>query len=193
VLDVGCGIRPYYPYFEPYATEYVGVDVDNPAADLQGSVEELPVDDGAFDVVLCTQVLEHVAHPCQAVRELHRVTAPRGRVLASTHGVQVFHPAPTDFWRFTHTGLEKLFVRCGEWARVTVIPVGGAATCLGAMSAVYADLLLRRAHVPPLARASVWTLNTLGALVDSAVPALRRPGPGSLFLNFHIVAEKGAT
>ena len=63
------------PYFEPYADEYVGVDIGNPAADIEGSVEALPVEDGSFDLVLCTQVLEHVEHPGQAVRELARVTA----------------------------------------------------------------------------------------------------------------------
>ena len=65
-----------------------------------------------------------------------------------------------------------------------------AATCLAAMSAVYADLLFRKAHLTPVARASVWTLNSLGGLVDRAVPSLRAPIPGSLFLNFHVVAEK---
>jgi len=190
VLDVGCGIRPYYPYFEPFASEYVGVDVENPAADLEGSVEALPVEDTSFDVVLCTQVLEHVEHPGQAVRELYRVTAPGGRVLASTHGVQVYHPSPTDYWRWTHAGLAAMFERSGGWASVTVTPVGGAATCLAAMSAVYADLLFRKAHLTPIARASVWTLNSVGGLVDRAVPSLRAPIPGSLFLNFHVVAEK---
>lgn len=190
VLDVGCGIKPYLPYFEPYAESYVGVDIGNPAADLEGSVEALPVDDGSFDLVLCTQVLEHVAHPGQAVRELYRVTAPGGRVLASTHGVQVYHPSPTDYWRWTHAGLEELFGRGGDWDSITVAPVGGAATCLAAMSAVYVDILWRRARLTPLARGSVWTLNTLGALVDRAVPSLRQPIPGSLFLNFHVTADK---
>ena len=190
VLDVGCGIRPYYPYFEPYVSAYVGVDIANPAADLEGSVEALPIDDASFDVVLCTQVLEHVEHPGQAVRELRRVTVPGGRVLASTHGVQVYHPSPTDYWRWTHAGLAALFERSGDWASVTVTPVGGAATCLAAMSAVYVDLLFRKGHLTPIARASVWTLNSLGGLVDRAVPSLRAPIPGSLFLNFHVVAEK---
>jgi SAM-dependent methyltransferase len=190
VLDVGCGIRPYLPYFEPYASEYVGVDIGNPAADLEGSVEALPVPEASYDVVLCTQVLEHVADPDQAIRELSRVTAPGGRVLASTHGVQVYHPSPTDYWRWTHAGLARLFEGGGEWASVSVTPVGGAATCLGAMSAVYVDLLFRKAHLEPLARASVWTLNSIGGAVDRAVPSLRAPIPGSLFLNFHVVAEK---
>jgi SAM-dependent methyltransferase len=190
VLDVGCGIRPYFPYFEPYASEYVGVDIANPAADLEGSVEALPVPEASFDVVLCTQVLEHVGDPEQAVHELSRVTAPGGRVLASTHGVQVYHPSPTDYWRWTHSGLARLFEEGGEWASVTVTPVGGAATCLAAMSAVYVDLLFRKAHLAPVARGSVWTLNSLGGLVDRAVPSLRAPIPGSLFLNFHVVADK---
>src|SRR5207253_3205447 len=59
VLDVGCGPKPYFPFFEPYASEYVGVDIDNPAADLDGAAEDLPVPDGSYDLVLCTQVLEH--------------------------------------------------------------------------------------------------------------------------------------
>ena len=110
VLDVGCGVKPYQPYFAPWATSYVGVDLaGNPAADLAGTVEALPVEDGSFDVVLCNQVLEHCDDPAQAVRELHRVAAPGGRVLASTHGVMVYHPSPNDLWRWTHAGLERLF------------------------------------------------------------------------------------
>ena len=116
VLDVGCGPKPYYPFFAERASEYVGVDVvENPAAELRGAVEALPVDDGSFDLVLCTQVLEHCDDPAQAVRELRRVTAPGGRVLASTHGTQVYHPSPQDYWRWTHAGLRRLFEENGEW------------------------------------------------------------------------------
>jgi SAM-dependent methyltransferase len=57
VLDVGCGVKPYAPFFDPYAESYVGVDIGNPAADLEGTAEALPVEDGAFDLVLSTQVL----------------------------------------------------------------------------------------------------------------------------------------
>ena len=64
ILDVGCGPKPYYPFFADVASEYVGVDVvENPAAELLGAVEALPVEDASFDVVLCTQVLEHCDDP----------------------------------------------------------------------------------------------------------------------------------
>ena len=109
-------------------------------------------------------MLEHAGDPDQAISELHRATAPGGRVLASTHGVQVYHPAPEDHWRWTHTGLELLFLRNGDWASVGgVHPAGGTATCLAAMTGIYLDMLFRRAHVAPVAKGLVWTLNTTGA------------------------------
>jgi hypothetical protein len=35
-------------------------------------------------------------------------------------------------------------------------------------------------------------LNTAGPALDSRVPSLRAMQPGSLFLNYHVVAEKAA-
>jgi SAM-dependent methyltransferase len=194
VLDIGCGKKPYYPYFAPNASKYVGVDIDpeNPLADRVGPIEDLPVDDDSFEVVLCTQVLEHADDPDQAVSELFRVTAPGGRVLASTHGVQVYHPAPEDHWRWTHSGLELLFRRNGAWSSVRVRPAGGTATCLTALTGIYLDLLFRRLHLGPVARGPVWLLNTMGAALDRRIPALRTTRPGTIFLNYHVVAEKPA-
>jgi SAM-dependent methyltransferase len=192
ILDVGCGVKPYYPFFEPYVSEYVGVDIENPAADLTGSVEDLPVPDASFQVVLCTQVLEHATDPDRAVRELWRATAPGGRVLASTHGVQVYHPSPQDYWRWTHAGLERLFTQAAEWRSIDVRPAAGAASCLAAMTDVYVDLLFRRANLEAIGRGLVWLLNTAGMALDRRVPSLREPRPGSLFVNYHVVAEKPA-
>jgi SAM-dependent methyltransferase len=194
VLDVGCGKKPYFPYFAANVDEYVGIDIDmdNPMADMLAPVEDLPVEDESFEVVLCTQVLEHAGVPDQAVTELYRVAKPGGRVLASTHGVQVYHPSPEDHWRWTHSGLELLFLRNAAWSSVTVQPAGGTATCLASMSAIYLDLLFRRMHLTPVAKGLVWLLNTSGPALDGRIPALRATRPGSIFLNYHVVAEKAA-
>ena len=145
VLDVGCGVKPYYPFFAGVASEYVGVDVvENPAAELLGSVEALPVEDASFDVVLCTQVLEHCDDPAQAVRELRRVTAPGGRVLASTHGVQVYHPSPVDYWRWTHEGLRRLFEQNATWSALRVEPGAGTASALAMLLGTFVEIALRR-------------------------------------------------
>jgi len=191
VLDVGCGGKPYQPLFAPYAGGYVGVDVNNPAAELDGAVEALPVEDGSFQIVLCTQVLEHAEDPARAVAELSRVTVQGGRVLASTHGVQLYHPNPVDYWRWTHAGLQRLFEQHGDWRSVTVRPGAGTAACVAMVVALYGDLFLRkRLH---LGFASDWLsmlLNRAGRALDARSLQLREPGPGTLFANYHVVAEK---
>jgi SAM-dependent methyltransferase len=189
LLDVGCGVKPYYPWFEPFVSEYVGVDVGgNPAADLEGAVEAIPVEDASFDVVLCTQVLEHCDDPAQAVRELRRVLRPGGHALCSTHGVQVYHPSPQDLWRWTHEGLERLFRTNAEWAAVSVRPSAGTTATIAHLLSIYVDLASRRAHVAPLGRALVSGLNAAGSAIDARFARLREPGPGTLHANYHVTA-----
>ena len=166
--------------------------VENPAAELRGSVEALPVEDASFDVVLCTQVLEHCDDPAQAVRELRRVTAPGGRVLASTHGVQVYHPSPEDYWRWTHAGLRRLF----DGERELAVGRGSP----GSRNRILPRDAARRVHrdrVPsrPSAaarRRPVWLFNRAADALDRRVELLREPRPGSLTANFHVVATVGA-
>jgi SAM-dependent methyltransferase len=190
ILDVGCGVKPYYPFFEDVAGEYVGLDVvPTASADVVGTVEEMPLEDGRFDLVLCTQVLEHCEDPASAVRELRRVTAPGGRVLASTHGVQVYHPSPHDYWRWTHEGLAKLFRQNADWRNLDVKPAAGTASTLGMLLATFVEIGTRRSGVPALSRGPVWLLNRGGAGLDRRVVALRDPIPGALFANLHVTAD----
>ena len=187
VLDVGCGVKPYYPLFASIASAYVGVDVvENAYADLVGPAEALPVEDASFDLVLCTQVLEHTDDPAQAVRELHRVTAPGGRMLASTHGVQWYHPSPNDHWRWTHTGLGLLFERSGEWSALSIEPGAGSASGLAMLIGNYVDAALRGTIV---GQGAVWLLNRAGAALDR-YPPLGDMRQGSLIPNYHVVAER---
>lgn len=190
VLDVGCGVKPYYPFFEPYVESYVGVDVvPNPAAELLGAVEALPVADASFDVVLCNQVLEHCADPALAVRELRRVTAPGGRVLASTHGVQVYHPSPDDLWRWTHAGLERLFADNGSWETLTVVPGAGTTACLAMLLGGYVDLAAKQIGLRRPARLIVSALNRGSRAIDARSARLRNPVPGTLHANYHVTAQ----
>jgi SAM-dependent methyltransferase len=189
ILDVGCGVKPYFPFFAGIATEYVGLDVVATAAtDVVGSVEDIPLDSDRFDLVLCTQVLEHCEDPTRAVAELNRVTAPGGRVLASTHGVQVYHPSPHDYWRWTHEGLHRLFSQNAPWEALDVRPAGGTASCLGMLLGTFVEIGCRRAHAPRLARGPVWMLNRGGQALDRRVSLLREPVPGALFANLHVTA-----
>ena len=62
----------------------------------------LPFADGEFDVVHAHQVLQHVADPVQALREMARVTRPGGLVAArdSDYGAFAWWPRPPELDRW---------------------------------------------------------------------------------------------
>ncbi len=58
---------------------YVAVDMFDPAADRRADLTALPFATGAFDVAICSHVLEHIADDRAAMAELYRVLGPNGR------------------------------------------------------------------------------------------------------------------
>lgn len=114
VLDYGCADRPYVGLL-PYGLNYVGVDLPgNAKADLQlASDGTIPVPSGTVDLVLSTQVLEHVEDPRAYLAECARVLRPGGKLLLSTHGIMYYHPDPEDYWRWTCAGLRRLLEEQG--------------------------------------------------------------------------------
>jgi O-methyltransferase len=115
LVDFGAGVMPYREIFEPHIGRYVGVDLPG----RRGSdTAILPVghpslEDECADVVLSTQVLEHVADIGAYLRECRRLLKVGGRLILSTHGSWPYHPDPTDFWRWTPAGLDKVLAEAG--------------------------------------------------------------------------------
>jgi len=72
---------------------------------------------GAFDVVLCEQVIEHVVDPNAAAENLRELVRPGGHVIVSTPFLIRVHELPMygmwDYWRFTPRGLRILLERAG--------------------------------------------------------------------------------
>lgn len=110
LVDFGCGDMPYRPIIEPLTGKYLGVDLSiNPKAEHFidfDSKTTLP--DNYCDIVLSTQVLEHVDKPAGYLQEALRILKPGGSLVISTHGHWFYHPTPYDYWRWTSAGLRKI-------------------------------------------------------------------------------------
>lgn len=111
LLDVApqdhAGARPYFPP----SVEVVTFDIDpSSGADVIGDLcatNEL-LASGSFDVVVCTEVLEHVLRPFDAIDEIYRLLRPGGTLVASSpFNFRIHGPLP-DCWRFTEYGWRAL-------------------------------------------------------------------------------------
>lgn len=108
VLDVGCGAASYRDLFPQITTldiaprEGMKVDIVADAHDLSS------IPDSSFDAVLCTEVLEHLHTPAEAVAEFRRVLVPGGLLLLSTRFIFPLHDVPGDYYRYTKYGLRHL-------------------------------------------------------------------------------------
>ena len=134
VLDAGAGDAPYRGLFSH--CDYRTSDWSNSphaggrAADVVAPLHELPVPDGSFDAVLCTQVLEHVPDPGAVLAELHRVLAPGGSLWLTVPFVGQLHEEPYDYFRYTGYGLRSLVEGAG-FTGVAIEPIGGYFASLG--------------------------------------------------------------
>ena len=128
-LDVGGGSTGHeHSRFFPNRTT---VDID-PARkpDVVGDAHALPFNDASFKLVLCTEVLEHLVNPPQAIAEMYRVLTLGGTLILTTRFVYPLHDAPHDYFRFTRFGLEKLLE---SWSEVSIIPELSTMATLGAL------------------------------------------------------------
>jgi len=120
VLDVGCGAQVYRGLL-PAGSVYHGIDTDDAKVrfgyDLPDTHRfngaEWGVEAGVFDMVLCTEVLEHVDDPAAFLSRTHLCLRPNGRLILTVPFAARWHFIPHDYWRFTPAGLELLLRRAG--------------------------------------------------------------------------------
>jgi SAM-dependent methyltransferase len=111
VLDIGS----YYPssyaklcdrrHMFPGRT-YIGCDIRRgPGVDCIGDAEHLSFADRSVGCVMLLETLEHLAYPHRALAEARRVLTDDGLMLVSVPFSYPLHGFPTDYWRFTASGL----------------------------------------------------------------------------------------
>ena len=111
VLDAGCGSGPYRHLIEEVAVRYESLDVEvgeHPPTYLS-DVQDMPaVGSRRFDTVVCSEVLEHVPSPADALAEIRRVLKPGGTLVLTVPYLSRLHDEPHDYFRYTRHGLRHL-------------------------------------------------------------------------------------
>lgn len=116
VIEVGsCNVngsfRDHIRYFQPAA--YLGVDsAPGPGVDRICAAEALldTFGPGSFDLVVSTEMLEHVRDWRLVITNLKELLQPDGALVITTrsHGFP-YHEYPGDFWRFETYDMQRIF------------------------------------------------------------------------------------
>ncbi|MBT5714661.1 class I SAM-dependent methyltransferase, partial [Candidatus Poribacteria bacterium] len=111
VLDVGAGETRYrgdfaHCYYKTQDFMQYDSEADGTTTgtwtygdiDYVCDIDQIPVESGSFDVVICTEVLEHVLEPIRAIAEIARILAPGGRLYLSAPMRSCVHQAPHHYY-----------------------------------------------------------------------------------------------
>ncbi len=98
--------RDYFKKCSSYTTSEATLEFN---VDLVLDVRSMPqVQNGSFDCVFCSGVLEHVDDYLAGLKEITRILRQGGILLLGLPFRQAIHMAPNDYWRFTEYGLRYM-------------------------------------------------------------------------------------
>lgn len=78
-------------------------------------IQDTKLEPELFDLVICSQTLEHVYEPIKAIREIYRITKKGGYAIIDSPFTFPYHPASgyDDYWRMTPACLKHFAQEIG--------------------------------------------------------------------------------
>jgi SAM-dependent methyltransferase len=138
VLDIGAGSAPYRGLFNH--CKYITQDAMplNPEQlrdggysqiDIVSDINKINIDSSSVDVIICTEVLEHVPYPIEAVNEMIRILKPNGTLLLTAPLGSGLHQQPYHFYGGYTPFWYKLFLK--DFSEIEIIPNGNSYNSIG--------------------------------------------------------------
>lgn len=100
-----------HPFFKKSKIHTLDIDPKSEATFIADICENNSsiIKNKSYDMVVCTEVLEHTLQPFKAVDEMYRILKDGGYLFVSVpFNLRIHGPLP-DCWRFTEHGLKSLF------------------------------------------------------------------------------------
>lgn len=120
ILDAGAGEQQYKKFcthldyisqdFAEYKPENLpeGLQMGSwnyGVLDIISDIAKIPEEDKSFDVIMCTEVFEHIVNPREALDEFERLLKPNGTLIITAPFCSLTHFAPYHFY----TGFSRYF------------------------------------------------------------------------------------
>jgi SAM-dependent methyltransferase len=189
LLDAGCGTMPFREFLQAHVTAYHSLDIEKRVADVDfvADLQDMSsVSSESYETVLCTEVLEHVAHPDRLITEIWRVLQPGGILILSVPYLSRLHEEPHDYYRFTKYGLESVLTDHG-FSVVEIVVTGSIFSFLGHQlsTAILSSLW----HVPVINKATFFISAVMCTLPCYGLDKLTRLSD-KFPLGYVVVAKK---
>ncbi len=130
LLDLGCGEVPLYATYKDHITENICLDWENTChkinhLDFTCDINRgLPFENGEFETIILSDVLEHVPEPLFLLSEIYRVLSTDGVLLLNVPFYYWIHEQPYDYYRYTEFALRR-FVESSGLKLVFIKSIGG--------------------------------------------------------------------
>ena len=185
VLDAGAGSAPYRQLFDHcrYETQdFAQLEDAQLRHGAYGRIDyvcdmtAIPVPDGTYGAVLCTEVLEHHPEPIRVVAELARVLEPGGQLLLTAPLGSGLHQQPYHFYGGYTPFWYQRFLPAAGFTKITIEANGGTLRHFGQESIRFvrmtAPFRQGMALVGELAWLPLWLV--LAPILDVVVPVAAR-------------------
>lgn len=143
LLDAGCGEQQYREYCDhlDYVSQdvgqYAGTDESSTASlasaagswdfgelDYQCDIWDIPASDNSFDAILCTEVLEHLPRPSEAIEEFSRLLKSGGKLILTVPSHSLRHQDPYYYSAGYSDHYLKYWLDTTEFKDIKVTPKG---------------------------------------------------------------------